>query len=184
MLVSGFHFLDIVISLLLALGTVIGFFKGVIKQAFGLAGLIGGLVCGSLLFRPAGDFLQTVVKINDHWAGIVAFILILIIVPVFFMIIGGLLSKLVEVAQLGFFNRILGAIFGFVKYLIIIGLLIKFSEFMGIAAGFSGESKGKKSELYEPVRKITDFCLRWTWDKVPPVNQLKDHQKLDLFKEV
>ena len=100
------------------------------------------------------------------------------------MIIGGLLSKLVEVAQLGFFNRILGAIFGFVKYLIIIGLLIKFSEFMGIAAGFSGESKGKKSELYEPVRKITDFCLRWTWDKVPPVNQLKDHQKLDLFKEV
>ncbi|HZK03072.1 MAG TPA: CvpA family protein [Bacteroidaceae bacterium] len=184
MLVSGSHFLDIVITLLLALGTIIGFFKGVIKQAFSLAGLLGGLICGSLLYRPLGVFLQTVVNIGYTAAEIIAFILILIIVPLSFMVIGTLLAKLVEMAQLGFINRIVGAVFGMVKYLIIIGLFIQLLEFTNIAAGISESKNGKKSELYEPVRKITNSCMRWVWKKVLPANSIKIDKASDIFKEI
>ena len=171
---TSLNTLDYIILVLLLIGLITGFAQGVIKQAFGLGGLLGGLVCGALLYKPAAVFLQDVVDMDDNVAQVVAFIVILILVPVVFSIVGNLLSKLVHIISLGFVDRLLGGLFGVVKFFIVIGLCIQLLEMTGVADKLIRNSEKKESLLYEQARVISDNCLRWTWNKVLPHVEEKD----------
>ena len=159
--------LDWIIVILLFVGLVSGFVKGVIKQAFGLGGLILGLVLGSLLYRPfAGMLLKVFSSMSFDTAKIVAFVVILLIVPIVCGLVGNILSKLVHAASLGFIDRLLGAVFGVFKVIIIMGLIIKVLDMTGVSDKILNREERRQSRYFESVRSITDTCLQWTWNKV------------------
>lgn len=171
---ASLNTLDYIILIMLLIGLLTGYAQGVIRQAFGLGGLLGGLVCGALLYKPAALFLQDVVDMSDEVAQVVAFIVILLIVPIVFSIVGNLLSKFVRIISLGFVDRLLGGIFGVLKFFIVIGLCIQLMEMTGVADKVIRNSEKKESRLYEQVRVITDSCLKWTWNKMMPYVEEKD----------
>ncbi len=158
--------LDIIILVALACGIIGGFVKGVLQQAFSLGGLILGLVFGMLLYKPLAGFLQTAINMSDKTAQIVGFILILLLVPITFGLVGRLLSKLVRAASLGFVDRLLGAAFGFFKWLIVIGLIFQLMDMGGLTDKVVKPKERRESQLYQPVRGFTEFCLDWAWNKV------------------
>lgn len=158
--------LDYVILLVLCVGFIAGFAKGVIRQAFGLGGLILGIVLGTFLYKPFARLLQEVLSLSDQTAYIVAFVVILLVVPLVCGLIGKLLSKIVHAASLGFLDRILGALFGTFKYLLIMGLVIKLLDITGVSEEIIRNDGKKESRLYVPVSDISGFCLQWTWNKV------------------
>ena len=159
--------LDWIIVILLFVGLVAGFAKGVIRQAFGLGGLILGLILGSLLYRPfAGMLLKVFASMSYDTAKIVAFVVILLIVPIVCGLVGNILSKLVHAASLGFIDRLLGAVFGVFKVIIIMGLIIKGMDMTGWSESILNREEKRQSRYYESVRSITDTCLQWTWNKV------------------
>lgn len=158
--------LDWVIVSILGIGFVIGFIKGVIKQAFSLGGLILGIICGTLLYRPFADFLQNILKMSDQTARIVAFVIILLVIPIVCGLLGKLLSKLVHAASLGFVDRLIGAVFGLIKFVLFMGLVILLLEITGLEDRIVNNEEKKQSQLYVPVRDFSSFCLRWTWNKV------------------
>lgn len=166
--------LDYIILILLLIGLLTGFAQGVIKQAFGLGGLVGGLICGALLYKPAAVFLQDAIDMDDNVAQVVAFIIILIIVPLVFSIVGNLLSKFVKIISLGFVDRLLGGVFGVLKFFIVIGLCIQLLEMTGIVDKVIRSGEKKESRFYEQARVLSDNCLRWTWNKVLPHVEEKD----------
>lgn len=158
---------DYVILVLLACGLVNGLIEGLIRQAFSLGGLVLGLICGSFLYKPASDFFQGITAgIDDSTTQIVAFILILVTVPICCGLVGRVLSKLVKVAMLGPVDRLLGMGFGFLKWFLLIGLAMQFISMAGLEGWARQDGKDNPSVLYEPVRKSTDFCLHWIWDQV------------------
>lgn len=171
---SGLTAIDIVILLVMAVGIIVGLWKGVIKQAFSLGGLIAGLIMGKLFSKSVASLLLDSFNMPEKTASVIAFIIILIVVPIAFMLAGELLSKLVKVAQLGFVDRLLGALFGMLKYVIFLGLAIQLMEYTGLADKFIRSETKRQSVMYEPVRKITDKCLRWTWEHV------MEHSDIDL----
>ncbi len=103
---------------------------------------------------------------SEKTAAVIAFLAILVLVPIVFMIVGSLLSKLVKVVKLGFFDRLAGGLFGLLKYFICLGLFIQFLEYTGLADKCIRKDVERQSVLYEPVRKISDACLHWTWEKM------------------
>lgn len=158
---------DYVILVLLVCGLVNGLIEGLIRQAFSLGGLVLGLICGSFLYRPASDYFQSVTHgIDVSTTQIVAFILILVTVPICCGLVGRVLSKLVRVAMLGPVDRLLGMGFGFAKWFLLIGLVMQFLSMSGMEEWASQKGRERPSVLYEPVRKTTDFCLHWIWDQV------------------
>ncbi|MBO4498856.1 MAG: CvpA family protein [Bacteroidaceae bacterium] len=160
-------FIDIFILAILAIGFVTGLIKGVVKQAFGLGGLIAGLALGALFCHPVATLLINSINISEKSAAIVSFILILILVPLVFNLIGLMLSKFVKIVQLGFLDRVLGGLFGVLSYMIVLGLLLQLIEITGLSGYITDKEEGeRKSVLYEPVRTTTDFCLHWAWDRV------------------
>ncbi len=112
----------------MAWSTITAFMRGIIRELFSLGGLIAGiLIAGwnyhhvALLF---GSFITT-----PAIAQIIAFLLIVIGVMVLSSLLGKLLNRTAHAIGLGFFDRLLGAAFGFVR-----GCLLGVAIMMPVAA--------------------------------------------------
>ena len=158
--------LDWVIAGVLGVGFIVGFIRGVIRQAFSLGGLILGLILGTLLYEPFAGLLLKIFRMSDQTARIVAFVIILLLVPMVCGLFGKALSKLVHAANLGFIDRALGAVFGFFKVVLIMGLIIMVLDMTGVSDKIVKKEEKKQSQLYVPVSEFSGFCLQWTWNKV------------------
>lgn len=158
--------LDCIILCLLITGMVMGFIKGFTKQAFAVVGLILGIILGTLFYKPFADFLRETMNMPDRPASIMAFFIILLVVPLICGVLGNLLSKLIHIASLGFIDRLLGAAFGLLKYLLIMGLIIMLLDMTGYSDKIINRTERRQSKMYVYVRNVTSFCLQWTWDKI------------------
>jgi membrane protein required for colicin V production len=145
---------------------VMGFIKGFTKQAFAVVGLILGIILGTLFYKPFADFLRETMNMPDRPASIMAFFIILLVVPLICGVLGNLLSKLIHIASLGFIDRLLGAAFGLLKYLLIMGLIIMLLDMTGYSDKIINRTERRQSKMYVYVRNVTSFCLQWTWDKI------------------
>ena len=158
--------MDCIILCLLITGMVMGFIKGFTKQAFAVVGLILGIILGTLFYKPFADFLRETMNMPDRPASIMAFFIILLVVPLICGVLGNLLSKLIHIASLGFIDRLLGAAFGLLKYLLIMGLIIMLLDMTGYSDKIINRTERRQSKMYVYVRNVTSFCLQWTWDKI------------------
>ena len=147
-------------------GLIGGIVKGVIQQIFSLGGLILGIIVGTLISETFATLLLSIFRMSDQTARIVAFVIILLVVPMVCGLIGKGLSKLVHAANLGFIDRLLGGIFGLFKAVLVMGLVIMVLDMMGISDKIVRYEEKKQSQLYVPVSEFSGFCLQWTWNKV------------------
>jgi len=158
--------LDWIILAIMVAGLVAGIIKGVIQQIFSLGGLILGIILGTLLYEPFAGLLLDIFKMSDQTARIVAFVIILIVVPLVCGLLGKALSKLIHAANLGFIDRVLGGLFGLFKVVLIMGLVIMVLDMTGVSDKIVKKEEKKQSRLYLPVSQFSGFCLQWTWEKV------------------
>jgi len=103
------NWLDIVIIVVAVLLGISGLRQGIIKTAFGIAGLIGGIV---LAGRYYGGLSAILSPSGATWANIAAYAIILVATLVVAGVVGHFVSKLVHFAALGWLDRLVGFIFG------------------------------------------------------------------------
>ena len=149
--------IDIIIAVLLVIGLIGGLRDGLVKQVAGLAGLIGGLLLGRAFYMPLGEWMASVLSISDEAARITAFILILVIVPLLFSLVGWLVSKLLKAICLGWINRLLGGLVGVLKFALLAGVLITGLELFDKHDAIVPEAKKKASIFYYPIYDATSF---------------------------
>ena len=149
--------IDIIIAVLLVIGLIGGLRDGLVKQVAGLAGLIGGLLLGRAFYMPLGEWMASVLSISDEAARITAFILILVIVPLLFSLVGWLVSKLLKAICLGWINRLLGGLVGVLKFALLAGVLITGVELFDKHGAIVPEDKKEASIFYYPIYDATSF---------------------------
>ena len=149
--------IDIIIAVLLAIGLVSGLRDGLVKQVAGLAGLIGGLLLGRAFYLPLGTWMATFFNISSEAAHIAAFIVILVVVPLLFNLVGWLVSKFLSAICLGWVNRLLGGLVGVIKFTLLTGVLITGIEFFDKHDAFISEQKKMDSVLYYPIYDATSI---------------------------
>lgn len=93
-----------------------GFYRGFVRAALGLAGLVGGFYVASLYYRPVADFIEDV-KWTDSTptARIVGFVLIVSAIGIGAEVLGRLMKKALRKMGLGPLDRLMGAVFGVVR---------------------------------------------------------------------
>lgn len=149
--------IDWVIIILLALGAVSGFMKGFFKQLAALVGLIAGLLVARALFAGLGEQLAVAVGTSVTFGQILAFLLIGLIVPLGLSLLASALTKIVDMAGLGFINRFLGAVFGAIKYALVISLVIHFIDFVDSKDNLIHSTTKGSSLLYYPIKDFSAF---------------------------
>lgn len=128
------NWLDIVILIVLAGGTVSGLRTGLIKAALSLGGVILGVMLAGRYYAPLAERLSFILQAGV--ADVVAFVLILIVV----MLVASLLAKLLQwvtsAVTLGWVDHLGGAVLGLVLGAIVAGALLaiwtKFFDISGV----------------------------------------------------
>jgi membrane protein required for colicin V production len=116
------NWLDIVLVVILAVTAIIGVFKGFAKQVIGLAAVVAGLVLASLYYDQTAGLFETFIK-NRLLSDFLGFLLLFVIVLVAGALLGHLVTKAMK-GPLAFANRLFGGVFGFLKAVLICGVLV------------------------------------------------------------
>jgi membrane protein required for colicin V production len=110
---STLNLFDWFLMAVVAYSTVAAFVRGFFREVFSLVGLVAGILLASWNYPVLGNRLAHWI----HWATaqIFAFLLIAIVVMVLCGLAGKLLHNTAKTIGLGFFDRLLGGVFGFAR---------------------------------------------------------------------
>ncbi len=122
-MVYWFDILVFGITLLLGLK---GIINGLVKEFFGLLGIVGGVLLASRLAKNASDFINSNIHNlqNDELGQFIGFLCVLIVFWLVCLCLGFVLSKLISMSGLGFLDRLGGFAFACVKIFLIFAILL------------------------------------------------------------
>ena len=145
--------IDILLLVILGFGLIRGFMRGLIIEMASLLAIVVGIY-GAIHFsfftaRLLGELMPS------SQQEVVAFGLTLIVLMLAVMFLAKVLTKMLKAAELGFLNRLAGALFGVLKAAVIVGSLFVFLERTFQTEKWLSPSALSESVLYEPVKSIS-----------------------------
>ena len=151
--------LDIILLVLIGTGAVLGFMKGFLRQLAGLLGLVAGLLVAKALYVHVADEVFSQVTDSVGLARGLAFVAIWLLVPLLFLLVASLLTRLMEAVSLGWLNRLLGAMLGAAKYALVISLLLMVVDHFDTEGVLVNRTEQAASVLYEPVKGLAELFI-------------------------
>jgi membrane protein required for colicin V production len=115
----GFNWLDVVILIVLAFSTIRSFRRGFTREVIALAAAVFSLVLGMWFYGLAGSFLIPYVD-SVRVANLLGFIVVVIAVLLLGSLTSWIVNRFLSTVGLTFFDRLLGAAFGFVRGLLLL----------------------------------------------------------------
>lgn len=113
---------DIILVIIVAVSLIAGFIKGLVREVFSLAGVLLGILVAFLGAGSLGHYLGRWIAYESA-AYAAAFVLLFVGTMVVAGILGIVLTKVIDLASLGFLNRLLGGAFGLARGFLI-GLVL------------------------------------------------------------
>jgi membrane protein required for colicin V production len=112
---------DIIVFAVIGILTIMGLCKGMVRQIFGLLGVIAGYMLAMRFYQPCSQFLT---DIHPGTARVISFIAIFLACVLVAHLVGWGTGRFLAVARLGFLNRIGGGLLGFLKGCIVISIAV------------------------------------------------------------
>ena len=142
--------LDIIIIIVIGVGTISGAVKGFIRDVFSLIAVVAGIIVALLFYERAAGYLVRIIP-ETTVARTVGFAVIFVAVAVIVSIIAHFLSKSLS-PDVSPYDRFAGACFGFIKGLILVALILFILTVL-----VPGTVKG--SRLAPPIMHGTDLVI-------------------------
>jgi membrane protein required for colicin V production len=109
---------------LLVLAVFKGFRKGLVVAVFSLIAIVVGLAAALKLSAVVAQWLGTNINVNARFLPILAFILVMLVVAWLVRLCGLLIQKALQIAMLGFINRLAGIILYAILYTILLSVIL------------------------------------------------------------
>lgn len=119
----GLNPLDIIILVIVGINIGVSAWRGLVREIFGLLAIILGIVIASHTYLGVGIQLNKFLS-NSNLANIIGFIVVFLLAAVLLSLVGQILSKVIKILLLGWINSLGGAIFGFIKGGLIVGIIL------------------------------------------------------------
>lgn len=151
------NWLDIVIIIILIIAAVSGYRKGMISQAFGIAGLLLGIYLG---YRFS-SLLSGWFGLSGGYANLLSFIVILVSVIVIAWLFGLFAKKVFRMTGFGLLDDLGGLVLGVIKIGLILALLLN------LFIRFNREAELVKPEVFtrsimcRPLQRLADAVFPW-----------------------
>ena len=144
--------LDYILLIPLLYGLYRGFTKGLIIELASLLALTLGIY-GALHFSSfTFEFLSDYVEIKTVYLQLASYGLTFLIIVLVISLTGKALTILIKQVALGFINRMMGAIFGSIKVLLILSVFILFFDRFNKQFGMVKDEVLNTSLMYNPIR--------------------------------
>jgi membrane protein required for colicin V production len=114
---------DLIVIGIIGLSTVLAFWRGVIRAVISLVALVAA-VLAAIQFSPSVAQMLPVLSDSPTSRYLAAFALIFIVVVLVGALLGWALSRAIRAIGLGFVDRLLGAIFGMARGVLIVVIAV------------------------------------------------------------
>jgi membrane protein required for colicin V production len=120
-----FHILDIIVIALVTVLGLKGLFRGMVKEVFGLLGLVGGVFIASRIADSVGGILQNFIPFLDGQSAVklVGFAVSFLAFWSLMILIGMIIAKIVQKSGLGIVDKLAGAVVGSAKIFLIFSIV-------------------------------------------------------------
>jgi membrane protein required for colicin V production len=145
--------LDVVIVALIALSTLLSLFRGVVKEVLSLAVWVLAFWLAFHYSFAASRLLEGMIPYESARLG-AAFLLIFIAILLAGMLASALVSKLVQAGGLGIADRALGAVFGALRGIVLVAVLVMLAALTPLAQ----EKAWKESQLVGYFEVLSDWA--------------------------
>ena len=118
---AGLNYFDYILIAIVGLSMVLSLWRGFVREIISLIGLVAAFLVASRASGAAGDFLGRWIT-SSTVADIAGFALVFVIIMLLVGIIGAIIRKLVDMADLTATDRTLGIFFGLARGLLLIAV--------------------------------------------------------------
>ncbi len=151
--------IDIVFGIILVLGLIQGFKKGLFVELASLVGLIAAIYGAIHFSHFAASWLVDRTSWSEKVINLAAFAITFVVIVLVVSLAGKLLTKIADFAMLGIINKIAGAAFAVVKYAFLLSVVVMFLNEANERIGFVSEKAMEESILFSPVKSLAPAIL-------------------------
>ena len=153
------NYLDIIIAIILFLFGFKGFRKGLIIEVVTLLAFALGIY-GAMHFSDfTAEHLQDVMEINPKYLNTIAFVLTFIILVIVVNLIGRAVTNMIKAMNLGFFNKLGGAIFGVAKGVLLCSIFVMVLNNFQLIGVLKPEVR-EQSKLYPYIEETVPYVYQ------------------------
>ena len=170
------NLLDIIIIVPIIYFGYKGLSRGLVLELASLIGLILGIYIAVHFSFYTENILANTFHLTGKYLPIVSFIVTFIVVILVIYLLGKITEKLLDLVALGFFNKLLGLVFGVLKGAVLLSVVFFVINTFDVNEKLIKPKAKENSFLYGPVAKIVPSILPW-------LNLDKYKQKKEEMKE-
>ncbi|MCK5839556.1 MAG: CvpA family protein [Bacteroidales bacterium] len=136
-----------------------GFSKGLIIGITTLVALILGIYLSIRFSDIVAAFLMSNFDWDEKYIPIISFAITFVGVVIVIYFLGKILEKFIDMIALGFINKLLGGVFGIVKAVVLLSVIIYIINSFDRQQKVFTEKLQQGSILYEPVESVVPRIL-------------------------
>lgn len=148
--------LDAILLFVLLIGLIRGCMKGIIIELTAILAVIIGIVGVRLWSHEVAVWFVKQFSWNMEIARVIAGIVLFIGIALVLTIIGRLLTRLMKAIHLGMINRILGGVFGAIKYAIVLLFAVWCTNKLDLRLHFLDQNLKTQSVVYTTTVQAAD----------------------------
>lgn len=146
--------LDIILLVPVGIGLIVGAYRGLVKELSSLAAIIMAIVVAKLFSSVFAKILIDFVHLSSTFASILAYLILFIATILIVRMFSNLLEKIFDKLALGGLNKLLGAVFGGLKFLLIVSVLLNLIVLLNKYVPILKKESTENSIAYKPILSI------------------------------
>ena len=153
------NLIDSICLIILIYGSYKGFKNGIVGELLSFLGILLGIYLSKTYYPIVDEYLATIFDSTNQLVSLISVILIFSMTIILTKILSKVITKALNVMALGLLNKLIGSIFGFLKYLLILCIItFIFSQANDIFV-FIETNKIEETQIFSKIQKINDYIL-------------------------
>ena len=153
------NLIDTICLIILIYGSYKGFKNGIVGELLSFLGILLGIYLSKTYYLVIDEYLVTVFDSTNQLVSIISVILIFSVTIILSKILSKVITKALNVMALGLLNKLIGSVFGLLKYLLILCIMtFVFSKANDIFVIIE-KNKIEETQIFSKVQKINDYVL-------------------------
>ena len=151
------NWLDIILSIPLLYGLVMGVKRGFVKEAVMLVAIAMGVFVARQFSSPMAMLLQEHLEATPRVAQPLSYVVVMVVFAGGMYLLAWMLTKILKAMKLGTVNRIFGALFGTMKWVLILCVALNFVAIIDKYVPVKSKPAVQNSKLYAPIENVSRF---------------------------
>ena len=151
--------LDYILLAPIVFGIIYGGYRGFFKEMVALVCLIAAIFVSRYFGGAVAVFLSKTIGWQQNITRPVAFVLIFIASVFGLKFVAEILTKLAKIAAISWLNRLLGALLGGLKWLLITSIFLNLLSFFYQKTDLERENRLAQSKFYKPIENTVNKII-------------------------